>query len=93
MLLKPSNEKAIPNCKVNGFKIPLAGVILKPNDRICIGPSAYFLFKNKQNESNASIPDLDSDPITYDLASDEVQQNENREEKDLQQAIRQQQEE
>ena len=24
------------------------GVELKPNDRICIGPSAIFLFKNKK---------------------------------------------
>jgi len=68
----PLSEKAIPNCKVNGFKIKLDGVILRPNDRICIGPSAYFLFKNKKNEANASIPDLDSDPITFDLASEEV---------------------
>jgi hypothetical protein len=79
----PLNEKAIPNCKVNGFKIKLEGVILKPNDRICIGPSAHFLFKNKQNEANASMPDPDSDPITFDFASEEVHQNENMEEKDL----------
>jgi hypothetical protein len=62
----------------------MEGVILKPNDRICIGPSAYFLFKNKKNEADASMPDLESDPISFDFASEEVQQNENRQEKDLQ---------
>jgi hypothetical protein len=46
------------------------------------------LFKFKKNEANASMPDLDSDPISFDFASDEVQQNENRVEKDLQAAIR-----
>lgn len=45
--LQPLNENAMPNCKVNGFKITsMEGRILAPNDRICIGPSAYFLFKN-----------------------------------------------
>lgn len=43
-----------------------------PNDRVCIGPSAMFLFKNKQNEENASKPDTDEDPISYDFASEEV---------------------
>lgn len=47
-------------------------VILKPNDRICLGPSAFFLFKNKAEEENASMPDTDEDPITFDDASEEI---------------------
>ena len=47
-------------------------VILKPNDRICLGPSAFFLFKNKADEENASMPDTDEDPITFDDASEEI---------------------
>lgn len=48
------------------------GLILKPNDRICIGPSAVFLFKNKAHEEDASMPDPDDDPISFDFASEEV---------------------
>ena len=36
------------------------GVILKPNDRICIGPSAVFLFKSKAKEDEASMSDPDA---------------------------------
>jgi len=39
------------HCKVNGVSLTsMDGVILKPNDRICLGPSAIFLFKNKAHE-------------------------------------------
>lgn len=48
------------------------GVILKPNDRISIGPSALFLFKNKQKEDEASMPDSEDDPISFDFASEEM---------------------
>lgn len=87
--LVPLSEKAMPNCKINGVKITsMDGIILKPNDRICIGPSAIFLFKNKQNEADASMPDTEADPISFDLACEEVQMNENVEEKNLQAALR-----
>ena len=76
----PSSEKAMPNIKINGQKCQsIQGVQLRPNDRICIGPSAVFLFKNKQNEANASMPDTESDPISFDLAAEEVQNMENNE--------------
>jgi hypothetical protein len=36
------------NIKVNGHALNnLNGVLLKANDRICIGPSAIFLFIDK----------------------------------------------
>jgi hypothetical protein len=41
-------------------------VRLKPNDRICIGPSSMFIYKNKSKEHEASKPDTAEDPITYD---------------------------
>lgn len=55
----------------------MEGVILKPNDRICIGPSAVFLFKNKSKEEEASMPDPDDDPISFDFANEEVINYEN----------------
>ena len=63
-------------------------MVLKPNDRICIGPSAIFLFKNKSNEADASIPDLDDDPISFDFAADEVINAENVSSKDEKEAIK-----
>jgi hypothetical protein len=50
----------------------MEGVQLKPNDRICIGPSSLFLFKDKQNEAQASMADTDENPITYDFACEEM---------------------
>lgn len=50
---------------------------MRPNDRICIGPSAIFLFKNKQRENEASMPDPEDDPISFDYASEEVENVEN----------------
>lgn len=48
---KPLDKKAMEHCKVNGVSLTsMDGVILKPNDRICLGPSAIFLFKNKAHE-------------------------------------------
>lgn len=59
--------------KVNGKPIDsMAGVILKPNDRICIGPSNLFLFKNKQREEEASMPDPEDDPISFEFADEEL---------------------
>lgn len=90
--LQPLSEKAVPNIKVNGFKLQdMQGRILKPNDRICIGPSAYFLFKNTQKEAEASMPDTDADPILFDFAEKEAQQNDNKAEMDIANALRQQQ--
>ena len=61
------------NIRVNGVPLDsLDGVIMKPNDRICIGPSAIFVFKNKQKEDEASMPDPDDDPISFDFANEEV---------------------
>jgi len=71
--LKPMAEDAIQHIRINGKPLDsMEGVILKPNDRICIGPSAIFLFKNKQKEEEASMPDPDEDPISFDFASEEV---------------------
>lgn len=72
------------NVKVNGKIIPILGKILKPNDRICIGPSAIFLFKNKQKEADASMPDEDDDPISFDFAAEEVDNADNAEDKEAQ---------
>lgn len=57
------------------------GVVLKPNDRICLGPSAIFLFKNDAKKDEASMPDDPSNPISFDMAADEVAQNDNLAEK------------
>ena len=47
-MLKPLIEKAMKNIKINGLALSdLNGVLLKANDRICIGPSAIFLFINR----------------------------------------------
>ena len=73
--VSPISDKAMNNVRVNGKVIPILGLILKPNDRICIGPSAIFLFKNKQKEEEASMPDADNDPITFDFAAEEVENN------------------
>lgn len=50
----------------------MQGVALLPNDRICIGPSAFFVFKNKKFEEKASMPDPETNPISYDFANEEV---------------------
>ena len=72
-MLIPLDEKALPHIRVNGKLLAgMEGIQLKPNDRLCIGPSAMFLYKNKQNEANASMPDPEDDPISFDLASEEV---------------------
>ena len=64
--------------RVNGKPVDsMDGVLLKPNDRICIGPSAVFLFKNKSKEAEASMPDPEDDPISFDFANEEVLNYEN----------------
>jgi len=90
---KPLDAKAMEHCKVNGVSLTsMDGVILKPNDRICLGPSAIFLFKNKAHEDEASMADPDDNPISFDTAADEVAQNENLAEKAEQEKVRQDQE-
>mgnify|MGYP006119798189 CR=1 FL=1 len=56
---------------------------LEANDRICIGPSAIFLFKNRSKENADTKPDTDEDPILFDDACDEVYEAENADEKAL----------
>lgn len=76
------------NIKVNGHALKdFKGVLLKANDRICIGPSAIFLFINRLQEQEASMPDTLDNPITFDFASEEILNNEDkdREEKKAQQ--------
>lgn len=64
------------NIKINGLALSdLNGVLLKANDRICIGPSAIFLFINRLQEHEASMPDTPDNPITFDLASEEILNN------------------
>jgi hypothetical protein len=69
----PLEEGALQYTRVNGSLIPsMEGLELKPNDRICIGPSAMFIFKNMQNEENQSMADTEADPISFDFASEEI---------------------
>jgi hypothetical protein len=43
------------------------GVLLKPNDRIIFGTHCVFLFKDPSKpETSCSIPDTDSEPITWE---------------------------
>lgn len=64
--------------RVNGKVVTsMEGILLRPNDRICIGPSAVFLFKNQAHEDQASMPDPEDDPISFDFASDEVLNSQN----------------
>lgn len=73
VFLTPLDPKAISQIRVNGKVLTsMEEVKLRPNDRICIGPAALFIYKNKQKESEASMPDTEEDPITFDFASEEV---------------------
>ena len=71
---------AAQNIRVNGHLVDPKGVTLRPNDRVCIGPSAIFLFKHKAKEDQASMADSPEDPITFDYAEEEVQAIENKQE-------------
>lgn len=48
------------------------GIVLKANDRICIGPSSFFLFKYPERESEAEVEDSVEKPIDFDFANEEV---------------------
>jgi hypothetical protein len=80
----PLTEKAMPQIMINGVKCAsMDGVTLKPNDRICIGPSAIFLFKNDEKFDEATcMKDDPDDPISFDFASDEVYEQERAAEKE-----------
>jgi hypothetical protein len=54
------------------------GIVLKANDRICIGPSSFFLFKYPERESEAEVEDTIENPIDFDFANEEVYQNNNK---------------
>jgi len=74
VLLTPLDSKALEHIRVNGKKLKdMSEVQLKPNDRIAIGPSALFLFKNVAHEALASMPDTPEDPIDFDFADMEMQ--------------------
>lgn len=71
--LEPLDPKAMSEIRVNGKVLTsMEAFKLRPNDRICIGPSALFLFKNVAHEDEASMPDTAEDPITFDFADEEV---------------------
>lgn len=57
------------------------GLVLRPNDRICFGPNTIFLFKHKAREQSASMRDVADEPILFDFASDEILEEENKQEK------------
>ena len=90
----PLDEKALPHIRVNGKLMKdMKGQQLKPNDRICLGPSAMFLYKNKLNEANCSMPDPIDDPIQFDFASEEVIEADNEGQKEEKEAMKKMQEE
>ena len=65
--------EAVPQIRINGKPLEsMDNFRLKPNDRIAIGPTALFLYKNKKFEHEASMPDTEEDPISFDFASEEV---------------------
>lgn len=77
------NAKGAEQLRINGKKVGhTEKITLKPNDRICIGPSAVFLYKNIPKEEFASMPDPTDDPISYDFAAEEIYQAEEEENKD-----------
>ena len=83
--LTPSVEKAMPNIKINGFKFEsMTPKQLEANDRICIGPSAIFLFKSRSKENENTKEDSEENPILFDDACDEVFEAENADEKKIQ---------
>lgn len=57
----------------------MSEIRLRPNDRICIGPSSMFVYKNRQHDEEQSMPDTPDDPITADFASEELLNYENEE--------------
>lgn len=71
----------------------MSEIRLRPNDRICIGPSSYFIYKNRSHDDEQSRPDTEDDPITFDFASEEVITADNEEETKQLEAMKRAQEE
>lgn len=71
----------------------MSEVKLCPNDRIGIGPSALFIYKNRSHEDEASIPDLEEDPISFDFAAEECIEADNQGQKEEKEMIKKAQEE
>ena len=89
----PLSEKAMPQIKVNGVALTsMDGLVLKANDRICIGPSAIFLFKNDSKLDDSCMKDPADDPISFEFASDEVYEKEQGKEKEAANAHKAEQE-
>lgn len=69
VFMTPLDPKAPENIRVNGVPCKdCSEVKLRPNDRITIGPSAMFLYKNVEHDDEASMPDPVDDPISFDFA-------------------------
>lgn len=71
----------------------MSGIKLRPNDRICIGPSSLFIYKNKKKDAEASMKDDPSEPVTFEMAFEEVCDAENGKNEAEKQAILKKQEE
>ena len=90
----PLDEKAIQFIKINGKSLTdMSARNLKPNDRICIGPSAIFLLKNMNFEHLAEIQDTHEDHITFEFAEAEVADGEIENKKEEKEALKKQQQE
>ena len=50
-------------------------IVLKPNDRVVFGQSAAFLFKEKDKQSGSEVPDTQENPISFEFAMKEKQNN------------------
>jgi hypothetical protein len=88
--LTPLDPKAVSQIRVNGHVCTdMKEVKLRPNDRICIGPAALFIYKNKQKEAEeSSMVDTEDDPITHEFASEEVIEAENVGQKEEKEAMK-----
>ena len=66
--MKPSSPNSLDQITVNGKKMSSKdGVLLKPNDRIIFGTHCVFLFKDPSKPGDGgSMPDSDTDPITWE---------------------------
>lgn len=66
--LKAQCKEAVEYIFINGKPLKdQKPVTLKPNDRIILGISNAFLFKQTAKDAEASMPDTPEKPITYDF--------------------------
>lgn len=94
VFLTPLDPKAVSQIRVNGQVLQdMSGIKLRPNDRICIGPSSLFIYKNKKKDAEASMKDDPSEPVTFEMAFEEVCDAENGKNEAEKQAILKKQEE